>query len=73
MHHHAAATLAIALDVDAWGGSTRSTGGATATLASQGWRAVGLGPRDRLETVWQGLGRTARSRPVSDLRSEVAL
>ncbi len=66
MHHHAAASLAIAVDVEAWGGTTRRTGGATATLAQQGWRAVGLGPRDRLETVWQELGRTSRSRP-SDL------
>jgi uncharacterized protein (DUF58 family) len=62
MHTHAAASMAIAVDVEAWGGASRRTGGATATLAQQGWRAVGLGPRDRLETVWQELGRTARSR-----------
>ena len=75
MHHHAAATLAIALDVEAWGGSTRRTGGATATLAQQGWRAVGLGPRDRLETVWQELGRTrtlAAERPARRRVSRVA-
>ena len=66
MHHHSAASLAVAVDVEAWGGTTRRTGGATSTLAQQGWRAVGLGPRDRLETVWQELGRTSRSRP-SDL------
>jgi len=75
MHHHAAASLAIALDVDGWAGATRRTGGgaATATLAQQGWRTVGLGPRDRLETVWQELGRTSRSRPATDLRSEVVV
>ena len=73
MHHHAAASLAVALDVDAWGGATRRTGGATASLAQQGWRTVGLGPRDRLESVWQELGRTSRSRPAADLRDEVVL
>src|SRR4051812_21342789 len=60
MHHHAAASMAIAVDVEAWTGVTRRpsgglAGGAMATLAQQGWRAVGLGPRDRLETVWQEL------------------
>ena len=73
MHHHAAASLAVALDVDAWGGATRRTGGATATLTQQGWRTVGLGPRDRLESVWQELGRTSRSRPAADRRDEVVL
>jgi uncharacterized protein (DUF58 family) len=72
MHHHAAASLAMALDVDAWTGTVRHTsGGATSTLAQQGWRAVRLSPRDRLETVWQELGRTARSIPRDELRGEV--
>ena len=26
-------------------------------LTQQGWRAVPLGPRDRLETAWEELGR----------------
>jgi hypothetical protein len=37
-------------------------------LGQQGWRAVALGPSDRLDTVWQDLGRTStashRSRRV---------
>ena len=33
----------------------------------QGWRAVSLGPRDRLDTVWQELGRARRAR--ADRRS----
>jgi uncharacterized protein (DUF58 family) len=70
MHHHAAASMAVAVDVEAWGGSPRRTGGATTTLAQQGWRAVGLGPRDRLETVWQELGRTSRSRPTREQDDE---
>jgi uncharacterized protein (DUF58 family) len=74
MHHHAAASLALALDVDAWTGTIRQTGGgATSTLAQQGWRAVRLSPRDRLETVWQDLGRTARTLPRDEFHGEVAL
>lgn len=61
--HHTSSTLAIALDVDAWTGPNAGTGGATQFLGQSGWRAVTLGPRDRLETVWEELGRTAgRSR-----------
>jgi hypothetical protein len=67
MHHHAASALAIALDVDAWAGAAAGPG-ATRVLGQQGWRAVALGPSDRLDTVWQDLGRTStashRSRGV---------
>jgi uncharacterized protein (DUF58 family) len=55
MRHQAASALAIALDVDAWPGAT-ATPGSAPVLAQQGWRAVSLGPRDRLDTVWQELG-----------------
>jgi uncharacterized protein (DUF58 family) len=77
MQHHAGSALAIALDVEAWISSGAAPGGATPVLAQQGWRAVPLRPRDRLETVWQDLGRThtqsSRTRgPVRPDREEVA-
>jgi hypothetical protein len=58
MQHQAGSALAIALDVDAWGGA-RPGSEATRLLGQQGWRSVGLGPRDRLDTVWQELGLTS--------------
>jgi uncharacterized protein (DUF58 family) len=65
MQSHAGSALAIALDVDAWV-SGGGTGGAAGLLTQQGWRAVPLGPRDRLEAAWDDLGRgsaqSARSR-----------
>jgi len=65
MQAHAGSALAIALDVDAWV-SGGGEGGAAGLLTQQGWRAVPLGPRDRLETAWEELGRgstqSARSR-----------
>ena len=60
MQHHATSALAIALDVDAWLSATAAEGGAAPVLAQQGWRAAPLRPRDRLDTVWQELGRSAR-------------
>jgi hypothetical protein len=66
MQAHAGSALAIALDVDAWVSGGAGSGGASGLLTQQGWRAVALGPRDRLETVWDELGRgsaqSARSR-----------
>jgi uncharacterized protein (DUF58 family) len=57
MQHHSGSAMALALDVDAW--VARSTdGGAATDLTRQGWRAATLGPRDRLDTVWQELGRS---------------
>lgn len=62
MQHHTAAALAIALDVEAWRVSGAGTGGALPVLTQQGWRCAALGPRDRLDRVWQELGRAgARS------------
>jgi uncharacterized protein (DUF58 family) len=54
MLHHSTPALAVALDVEAWGGRPES-GPATARLTSQGWRAVTFGPRDRLAAAWQDL------------------
>jgi uncharacterized protein (DUF58 family) len=66
MQTHAGSALAVALDVDAWVSGGGGSGGAVGLLTQQGWRAVGLGPRDRLETAWDELGRgssqSARSR-----------
>lgn len=58
MQHHAASALAIAVDVDAWVGAATGEG-ATRLLGQQGWRAVPLGPRDRLDSVWQELAHTS--------------
>jgi hypothetical protein len=55
MLHHSMPALAVALDVEAWGGR-QGNGPATPVLTAQGWRAVTLGPRDRLAAVWQDLG-----------------
>jgi hypothetical protein len=66
MHAHAGSALAVALDVEAWVSGGVGTGGAVGLLTRQGWRAVTLGPRDRLESAWEELGRgstqSARSR-----------
>jgi hypothetical protein len=57
MQHHSASALAIVLDVDEWVSPYGGSGGATPLLTHQGWRAITLGPRDRLEAVWEELGR----------------
>ena len=63
MHHHAGSALALALDVSAWAPSSAGLGAvpnsARPMLVRQGWRAVTLRPRDRLDLVWQDLGRTS--------------
>ena len=44
-----------------WASPAAAPGGATPpVLAQQGWRTVPLGPRDRLDVVWQGLGRSGK-------------
>ncbi|GAA2153338.1 DUF58 domain-containing protein [Nocardioides koreensis] len=58
MQLHAGSALAIALDVDAWVSPASGAGGSTPVLTQQGWRAVPLRPRDRLDNVWQELGRS---------------
>jgi len=67
MMHHSTAALAVSLDVDSWLGEG-SRGSAATLLAGHGWRASSLGPRDRLDQVWQDLGSGAAraGRVVSD-------
>ena len=71
MRHQAGSALAVALDVDAWASPRLPAppGQSTATLlAQQGWRTVSLGPRERLDAVWQGLGRSGKqATPVGGL------
>ena len=57
MQHHAGSALAIDLDVAAWTPLHAPTGAAVPFLARLGWRAVAMGPGDRLDVVWQELGR----------------
>ncbi len=57
MQHHAGSAMALALDVDAWVGGA-GDGSAGPLLTRQGWRAAALGPRDRLDAVWQDLGKS---------------
>lgn len=72
MQHHAGSALAIALDTEAWAGAAAGSG-ATRALAQQGWRSAVLGPRDRLDAVWQELGHSSAqsSRAVGHPRQEV--
>ncbi|HET8971289.1 MAG TPA: DUF58 domain-containing protein [Candidatus Nanopelagicales bacterium] len=66
LQHHAATTMAVALDVDAWAPHLPATapGLATRVLANHGWKAVTLRPRDRLEVAWQDLGRLGKRQGV---------
>ncbi len=63
MQHHTTSALAIALDVDAWAAPQRGPGQGSAApvLTQQGWRTATLGPRDRLDNIWQDLGRNNQS------------
>ncbi|PWN03572.1 DUF58 domain-containing protein [Nocardioides silvaticus] len=61
LRHDAGTALALVLDVDQWGG--RSTASASElpaeSVAGLGWRAVTLGPRDRIDSAWRDLGRAS--------------
>jgi hypothetical protein len=57
MHAHSGSTLAVVVDVEAWLSPESAGRDAAKMLAQQGWRAVSLGPADRLEAVWDELGR----------------
>ncbi len=63
MRHTAATAMAVALDVDAWGGlgarrrDDRESPGAV-WLRAQGWQAVGASPSVPSSAVWQELGLT---------------
>ena len=58
MQHHTSSALALAVDVEAWRAAGDGDGGALPVLLQQGWRCARLGPRDRLDQVWQDLGRS---------------
>lgn len=64
IRHDAGAALAVVLDVEQWGTARADDGPATAAapLLAIGWRAVGVGPRDRLDTAWRDLGRAPSRR-----------
>jgi uncharacterized protein (DUF58 family) len=57
MHAHSGSALAVAVDVDAWLSPDAAGRDASGMLSQQGWRSVALGPADRLESVWEELGR----------------
>lgn len=67
LQHHAATSLALALDVDAWAPQLPPSGSAESTrvLAGHGWKSVALRPGDRLDTAWQDLGRLATPQRVA--------
>jgi uncharacterized protein (DUF58 family) len=69
VQHHAGTSLAVALDVDAWGVTRLPGGGATGWLLQQGWRAVGLTPEDRIDRAWQELGAVRGVRGVARAHS----
>jgi hypothetical protein len=76
MHHHAGSALALALDVSAWSptgaaGLGSVPNSARPLLVRQGWRAVTLRPRDRLDLVWQDLGRTSAHAARSGASQEI--
>src|SRR5690349_19565060 len=57
MHAHSGSALAVVVDVDAWLSPEAAGRDASTMLTQQGWRSVSLGPADRLEAVWDELGR----------------
>jgi uncharacterized protein (DUF58 family) len=74
MRHTAATAMAVALDVEAWGGpgaDGEDPPGVT-WLRAQGWQAVGSAPSAPVASVWQELGLTAgrvAGRDSGDLRT----
>jgi uncharacterized protein (DUF58 family) len=63
--HHTTSAMAFALDVDAWAGGGRASSGSAPVLTSAGWRAVTLGPQDRMDSAWEELGRMGSARGLS--------
>lgn len=66
IQNHAATALAIALDVEAWSSRAAASGSAAPVLGQQGWRAVAMGPGDRLDQAWRELGRLTGRGTASD-------
>ena len=62
MRHSAAAAMAFALDVPAWGRGHTGAGAPVPWLTSHGWRAVSAGPKDPVPRAWQELGLLGRTR-----------
>lgn len=64
MRHAAASTMAVALDVPAWGrepvAASSLQGSSAQWLQTYGWKAVAAGPKDPIATVWQELGTSGR-------------
>lgn len=59
IRHDAGVAIALVLDVDQWAGRRPVAPTAVAApLATLGWRAAAVGPRDRVDLVWRDLGRT---------------
>ena len=60
IRHDAGSALAVVLDTEQWSATrTRTDPGVTVQhLAALSWRAVGVGPRDRLDLAWRDLGRS---------------
>ncbi len=61
LRHAAGTALAVVLDVDQWSGRTQRQAAPpmVSPVAGLGWRAVTVGPRDRLDTAWRDLGRAS--------------
>ncbi|WP_141013806.1 DUF58 domain-containing protein [Nocardioides sambongensis] len=59
IRHDSGAAFAIELDVSAWASARQSSAAPHGPRAgSLGWRAVTIGPRDRLDVAWRELGRS---------------
>lgn len=58
IRHDAGAALAVVLEVEKWSQRGTTEGDPAASLLALGWRAVAVGPRDRLDTAWRDLGRS---------------
>lgn len=70
IRHDSSTTMAIVLDVEQWAGRAPSPElpAPEAAVRGLGWRAVGVGPRDRLDTAWQDLGRSAERSATGSAR-----
>jgi hypothetical protein len=70
MRHSAANSMALVLDVAAWGRGARTPGPpASAWLGAHGWRTVDAGPGDPVAAVWQELALAAASTNVAAART----
>ncbi len=60
IRHDAGTALAVVLDVEQWSGRRAADHDDPAPhVAALGWRAVSVGPRDRLDSAWRDLGRAS--------------